>query len=88
MAPNPQCAALAAAKETKGARACRSPTCPPLATLPAVADTFADSEDVMLMPPFTGLSYGQIASQLGTSEQHVIDGMSSIRPSMYLLPVS
>ncbi|OCH90203.1 hypothetical protein OBBRIDRAFT_793519 [Obba rivulosa] len=37
MAPNPQCAALAAAKERKG------------------------------------LSYSQIAQQLGSSEQHVID---------------
>ncbi|KAI0821530.1 hypothetical protein BC629DRAFT_1587781 [Irpex lacteus] len=37
MAPNPQCAALAAAKERKG------------------------------------LSYGDIASKLGKSEQHVID---------------
>ncbi|GBE84459.1 hypothetical protein BKA93DRAFT_826373 [Sparassis latifolia] len=37
MAPNPQCTALAAAKDRKG------------------------------------LSYEQIASQLGTSEQHVVD---------------
>ena len=67
---------------------CRFSTSSPLAIVSAVADTFADSEDVMLTLPFTGLSYGQIASQLGTSEQHVIDGMSSIRPSMHLLPVS
>ena len=67
---------------------CRFSTSSPLAIVSTVADTFADSEDVMLMLPSTGLSYGQIASQLGTSEQHVIDGMSSIRPSIYLLPVS
>lgn len=63
MAPNPQCAALAAAKDRKG-------------TLDLLVAPILPSS-LTLSSCYTGLSYGQIASAIGQSEQHVIDSMFS-----------
>ncbi|KAJ7063656.1 hypothetical protein C8F01DRAFT_1251181 [Mycena amicta] len=56
MAPNPQCSALAAAKDRSGQLAFSVLHCHPGLNIHSL-----------------GLSYGAIASKIGTTEQHVID---------------
>lgn len=71
MAPSPQCSALAAAKERKGA--CSSSHYYPTISLDAISPDMLTTALTSLCFCYPGLSYGQIASQLGTSEQHVVD---------------
>ena len=64
MAPNPQCAALAAAKDKKGTST--------MSTAYMLHVPLPQKADCSLV----GMSYGQIASALGKSEQHVVDSAS------------
>ncbi|CCM02695.1 uncharacterized protein FIBRA_04801 [Fibroporia radiculosa] len=69
MAPNPSCSALAAAKDKKGELIIIPHPDRDLAEQPLSRGP--PSRRMKFFPP--GLSYSQIASQIGVSEQRVID---------------